>query len=102
MQTRASLIDFRMQHAHDHILMKTESPTLAVLAVRCQQFAENHASDSALNGEGLTLYTEWQGLVARASTSLSIQERREVDANAASVFNRMRRFMAYHASQVTS
>ena len=81
--------------------MKTESPTLAVLAARCQKFAENHASDLALNSEGLTLYAEWQYLVARASTSLSLQERREVDADAVSVFNRMRSFIAYHASEPT-
>jgi hypothetical protein len=81
--------------------MKTDSPTLAVLAARCQKLAEINSSDVALSSKGFTLYAEWQKLIARASPPLSMQERRKVDADADLLFNRMRNFKVYHTPQLT-
>ena len=88
--------------------MKAESPTLAVLAARCQKLAENDSSgvssSSASNasGEGFKLYAQWQDLIARASNSTATQEREAADADAMSLFNRMRNYVAYHTSEVSS
>jgi len=82
--------------------MKTESPTLAVLAARCQKLAENSSSEVPDGKEGFKLYTQWQDLIARTSHPLATQEKQAADADAVSLFNRMRNFVAYHTSEVSS
>jgi len=80
--------------------MKTESPTFAVLAARCQTLAANNSTNVELRSEGFKLHAEWQNLITRASAPLSMEERRGVNADADTLFNRMRSFMAYHTSQL--
>jgi hypothetical protein len=82
--------------------MKSESPTLAVLAARCQKLAENNSSEVSADNEGFKLYAQWEDLMARTSHPLATQEKQAADADAVSLFNRMRNFVAYHASEGSS
>jgi hypothetical protein len=81
--------------------MKTESPTLAILAARCQKLGE-HSSNTPADNEGFKLYAQWEALIARTSIPLPPREKQAVDADAVSLFNRMRNFVAYHTSEVSS
>ena len=81
--------------------MKSESPTLAILAARCQKISQDNPYAAAASSEGFKLYTEWQDLIARTSHPLSIQERQEIDSGADSLFNRMRNFVVYNTSQLS-